>query len=329
MPRPPRLQFPGAIYHIITRGNARQRMFHDDGHYERLTRSLGEEVQRSGWEVIAYCWMPNHIHLLLRTPEPNLAHGMQHWLSGYANWYAKRNRKSGHLLQGRYKSFLVEDEGYFWTLSRYIHLNPCRGSKPLAERPDQWAHSSYVGYARKNSRNSFVHYDALLGAWAGECGGKDPTAAYRRYVMEGLRAPENPLKSALRDWVLGSEDFLKRMVAVGEQQDSGKAGGLRRRMKVVTPEEVLAATARIHKVTVEEYIGFRSQAAGREIAALLCRRYTGAALGELSKLFGLGHPDSASNLVRKAKRHEATSSQFRKTIAQVESLLGLKTENQV
>jgi len=115
MPRPPRVQFPGAIYHVITRGNARRRIFHDDGHYQRFTRGLAEEVQRSGWEVIAYCWMPNHIHLLLRTPERKLPSGMQHWLSGYANWYAKRNRKRGHLLQGRYKSLLVENESYFWT----------------------------------------------------------------------------------------------------------------------------------------------------------------------------------------------------------------------
>ncbi len=86
MPRPPRLQFSGAIYHIVTRGDGRRAVFHDDGHYERFTRGLADEVKRSGWVVFAYCWMPNHIHVLLRTPEPNLGSGMQHWLSGYANW---------------------------------------------------------------------------------------------------------------------------------------------------------------------------------------------------------------------------------------------------
>jgi len=85
MPRPPRVEFPGAIYHLITRGDGRRQLFHDDGHYQRLTRGLKEEVQRSGWQVIAYCWMPNHIHLPIKTPNPNLCRGMQHWLSGYAN----------------------------------------------------------------------------------------------------------------------------------------------------------------------------------------------------------------------------------------------------
>ncbi len=93
MPRLPRLQYPGAIYHIVTRGDGRRRLFHDDGHYERFTRGLAEEVVRSGWIVIAYCWMPNHDHALIKTPQPNLCRGMQHWLSGYANWYARRNRR--------------------------------------------------------------------------------------------------------------------------------------------------------------------------------------------------------------------------------------------
>jgi len=145
MPRRPRLQFPGAIYHVVTRGDGRRSLFHDESHYARATKGLVEEVQRSAWEV-------------------------------YANWYAKRNQRTGHLFQGRYKSFLVEDETYFWALSRYwdIHLNPCRGSRPLCEKPGDWPHSSYSGYARKSRQVEFVQYDTLLAAWAGECGERPP-----------------------------------------------------------------------------------------------------------------------------------------------------------
>jgi len=101
MPRSPRIQFAGAIYHVVTRGDGRQKLFYDPGHYERFTIGLEQEVQRCGWIVLAYCWMPNHIHALIQTLQPNLATGMQHWLSGYANWYAKRNRRRGHHYQGR------------------------------------------------------------------------------------------------------------------------------------------------------------------------------------------------------------------------------------
>ena len=99
MPRPPRLQYPGAIYHLVTRGDGRRTLFHDDGHYARFTQGLSDEVSRSGWFVLAFCWMPNHVHALIKTPEPNLCRGMQHWLSGYANWYAKRNRRTSATLR--------------------------------------------------------------------------------------------------------------------------------------------------------------------------------------------------------------------------------------
>jgi putative transposase len=303
MPRPPRVQFPGAICHIVTRGDGRRALFHDDGHYARFTQGLADEVQRSRWQVIAYCWLPNHIHLLLRTPEPNLASGMQHWLSGYANWYAKRNQRTGHLFQGRYKSFPVEDDSYFWTLSRYIHLNPCRTAQPPAAKPEGWAHSSYPGYARRTARSPFVQYDRLHRAWRGQCGGKDPASAYRRYVAEGLSGgAENPLKSALREWVIGSQNFLNRMVALAAGADKEELVKLTRRMGALSVDEIIRAVAEVHGLEADEYVGFRVVARGREIAALLCRRYTRVTLAQLSDRFGLRHPDSSANLVRRAKK---------------------------
>ena len=94
---------------------------------------LEKTVGRTGWEVFSFVWMPNHIHLFFRTPRPNLSRGVQYLLSGYANWYAKRHRRTGHLFQGRFKGELIEDESYFWNVSRYIHLNPVRGKRPLVE----------------------------------------------------------------------------------------------------------------------------------------------------------------------------------------------------
>ena len=107
MPRLDRLQYSGAIYHTLTPADGRRKLFHDDCHDERFTQGLRDKIDRSGWVVLAYCWMPNHIHALIKTPEPNLCRGMQHWLSGYANWYAKRNRRTGHLYQGRHKARLA------------------------------------------------------------------------------------------------------------------------------------------------------------------------------------------------------------------------------
>ena len=327
MPRPPRIQFAGANYHILTRGDGRRRLFHDSGHYERFTEGLRQEVERSGWIVLAFCWMPNHIHALIQTPEPNLASGMQHWLSGYANWYSKRNQRTGHLYQGRYKAFVVEDAGYYWTLSRYIHLNPCNGGKPLVEAPEHWPHSSFPGYARTSKRLSWVAYDQLHTYWRAANGGTDADRAYRKYVRDGLNVPEDPFKRELRNWVFGSDDFLRRMVALAEGSNRSRHQSTIRRLKTVSVPEILTAVASHYDVVPTDYASFRSQAPGRDMAAWLCRKWTGATLRELGPYFGLGGIDSVSNLVRRAETRHSKSQTWKQTAGKIEADLGLNTEN--
>ena len=327
MPRPPRIQFPGANYHIVTRGDGRRKLFHDQGHYHRFTRGLEEEVQRSGWIVLAYCWMPNHIHALIQTPEPNLASGMQHWLSGYANWYAKRNRRTGHLYQGRYKAFLVEDAGYYWSLSRYIHLNPCNGSKPLATTPEAWPHSSFAGFAHKSRQVEWIAYDQLHTYWKASVGGKDAGRAYRNYVREGLGVGDDPFREQLLEWVFGSEDFLRRMLILAEGKDGHRHRSASRRLRAVSVEEILWATAKAHHTEPEAYAKFRSSAAGRDMAAWLCRQWTGATLSELGASFGLKGTDSVSNLIRRANKRHQESDKWRRTATRIERSIGLKTEH--
>ena len=313
MPRKPRVQFPGAIYHIVTRGDGRRELFHDLGHYQRFTDGLADEVVRSNWQVIAYCWMPNHIHLVLKTPEANLSRGMQHWLSGYANWYAKRNRRTGHVFQDRYKAFQVEDETYFWPLSRYVHLNPCVCKIPLVAAPDLWSQSSFAGYARKTQQVDWVDYDLLLSGWSSEFGGSDPAKSYRRYVTRGLEQPvENPLSDARDDWVIGSKKFLKKIVKLASGQSSTKAQRLLRQSEAFTIEEILDFVAAAHDVASKEYIGFRCTAAGREMATLLCRQLTSCTLRELSTTLGLKHPDSSANLTKRALTKIDSSADYRK-----------------
>jgi REP element-mobilizing transposase RayT len=195
----------------MARGNGRQRLFHEDRDYQRMTEGLEKTVERTGWEVLAFVWMPNHIHLFFRTPEPNLSKGMQYLLSGYANWYATRHQRSGHLFQGRFKGELIEDESYFWTVSRYLHLNPVRGKRRLVEHPADWSWSSYRGYCKASQKLDMVAYDHVYKAWQGETGGKDPARAYRRFVEQGLRErPTSPFVDAWEGWLLGSEGNLIR-----------------------------------------------------------------------------------------------------------------------
>jgi putative transposase len=139
------------------------------------------------------------------------------FLSRYANVWSRRHRFSGHVFQGRYRTELVEDETYLWTVTRYVHLNPVRGR--LVEHPGRWTWSSYPGYAHRGPRLEWVAYDELLASWEGAFGGPDPAGSYRRYVTAGLlEPPESPWKEAYHGWILGSGEFIDR---VKEMVDGG------------------------------------------------------------------------------------------------------------
>ena len=136
MARKPRLEYAGAVYHVMNRGNRRQAIFRADGDRKCFLEALGEVCERTGWKVHAYVLMGNHYHLLLETPEPNLTAGMQ-WLQGtYTKRFNAAHREWGHLFQGRYKAIPVEPGGdYFLAVATYIHLNPMRMKGYDFEKP--------------------------------------------------------------------------------------------------------------------------------------------------------------------------------------------------
>src|SRR2546428_13595204 len=126
MARALRIEIPGGRYHLTARGNERKDIFWGDTDRFHLLELLGELTERFGVRVQAYVLMNNHYHLLLETPEPNLSRSMQ-WLNGsYCVWFNERHRRDGHLLQGRFRSFIIEDDAGWQEVARYVHLNPAR-----------------------------------------------------------------------------------------------------------------------------------------------------------------------------------------------------------
>jgi len=201
MARPLRIEYPGAIYHVMSRGSQRRSVFEDEQDYQRLLQGLERTVGRYGWDLLSFTLVPNHFQLFLRTPQPNLSRGMQYLVSSYANWYGRRHRRPGQVTQGRFKARLIENESYFWTVSRHVHLNPVRGKRPLVAHPADWPWSSYPGYARKRDRVRWVAYEEIYSEWQGEMGGNQPEAAYRRFVEKGLATmPEDPSREAVSCW---------------------------------------------------------------------------------------------------------------------------------
>jgi putative transposase len=154
MPRPPRLQAPGAIYHVTTRGNRRQEIFVDTRDRIRFLQLVQEVVDLLGWVCHAYCLMTNHYHLLVQTPEADISRGM-HRLNGvYAKWFNWRHDYGGHLFERRFHDELVEGHAHLLELTRYIVLNPVRAG--LRTHPGAWHWSSYNATIDNGPRPAFL-----------------------------------------------------------------------------------------------------------------------------------------------------------------------------
>ncbi len=160
MPRPLRVQIPGGIYHVTCRGNRRQPTFLDSDDHRFHVWCLNKVVAEHEWECHVFCHMPNHFHLLIRTPQPNLSHGMQVLNGLYAQVFNARHGLSGHVFQGRFHSVLVEGEGHLLELARYLHLNPVRAG--LCDHPLGWRWSSCRATLGLVSKPDFLSIGWLL-----------------------------------------------------------------------------------------------------------------------------------------------------------------------
>jgi len=325
MPRRLRIEFEGAIYHVMARGNARQKIVRDDADRRRLVAGLEHTVNRCGWELLCYVLMDNHLHLMLKTPRPNLAAGMQGLLSGYALWVGRRRQRLGHLFQGRYRAEMIEDESYYWTVSRYIHLNPVRAR--LVPRPEQWEWSSYPGYRTRQRRQAWVAHDALLAAWRGDYGGKDASAAYVRFVEAGLKEPPaSPFREAFGGWILGSPRFIDELrTRVGPVVTNPPAPEARQ-LAGLDPERICTIVAEFYGVDRSSLSRRYDPHLARAVAAWLCRRYTEASHRVLAERLGLSRADSVPNLTRRLDARLRTSpglaQELEQIMAQVRSQTG-------
>jgi putative transposase len=183
MARKPRVHFPGALYHVISRGNQRQRVFRDDQDHRRFETLLGEAVKGHSLTLYAYVMMPNHFHLLLEVSRAPLSKAMQTLLYRYTHYYNRRYRKIGHLFQGRYKAILCDRDSYLMELIRYLHLNPVRAG--MVKEPTQYRWSSHREYLRGGTDKG-IAVEQGLKLW-GEPRGR-AIKAYERFIGDGIAA---------------------------------------------------------------------------------------------------------------------------------------------
>jgi REP element-mobilizing transposase RayT len=188
MPRAPRPEIAGGFHHVYARGNNRGRIFVDDIDYASYVRLLARTVTHRAWRLLAYCLMPNHVHLLVETPLPNLGAGMQRLHGEHAFLFNRRHGRSGHLFQGRFGSELVVDEAHLFTLVGYVAGNPAEAA--LCASAADWPWSSHAATIGEVERPAWLDIPRLL-----ECLdslGGEPRARYAEAVAGRARGPAGP-----------------------------------------------------------------------------------------------------------------------------------------
>jgi len=199
MARPVRMDYPDTFYHVLSRGNESREIFRDEKDHLRFLDTLGRMVERFKLELHAYVLMKNHFHLLVHTQEANLSRAIQ-WLGvSYSMWFNRRYQRSGHLFQGRFKSFLIEDDRYFTSMCLYIHGNPLRAG--IVKRLSDYRWSSYQAYADKKYEASWLTTGLVLGMYGGS------RKRFLRTQEEFFEERPNLLEDLRHGLYLGSEEF--------------------------------------------------------------------------------------------------------------------------
>jgi len=270
MSRPLRLEFAGAVYHVTSRGNARQDIYGSDVDRREFLKVLSEVIARFNWICHGYCLMTNHYHLLIETIDPSLSQGMRQLNGRYTQSFNRSHSRVGHVFQGRYKSILVEKNSHLLELCRYIVLNPVAAG--LVERPEQWQWSSYCATAFPGQSDGVVTPEWVLGQFSQYV--EKARQQYRQFVADkpSGETPWNQLKGHF----LGGEQFLTEMQALLEEKVEVKEVPRQQRYAV---RPVLSAIFHRHNTKQQRDVGIRQACLSygytlKEIADHLSIHYT-------------------------------------------------------
>ena len=280
MARPLRLEFAGACYHLTARGDRQEPIFEDDQDRLIFLDLLAKEVLQQGWQLYAFCLMGNHYHLLLETPEPNLVQGMRRFNGVYTQAFNRRHARVGHVLQGRYKSILVDKQSHLLELCRYVVLNPVRAGMVAAA--GDWHWSSYLPTTGDIACPPWLAAQTVLSLFGQ---GAVARRAYERFVAQGLKQP-SPWEGLKGQIYLGSDAFHARM----HKHLAGKraTGIARRQLHPQRPsaQAVLRAVADIHGIKPLAALE-RERGSVFKHAVYLLRRRANLSLREVAAMAGV------------------------------------------
>ena len=312
MARPLRITYPGAFYHITSRGNEGKNVFKSKRDREKFLEYLESASKRYDAAIHAYCLMDNHYHLLMETPSGNLPQIMRHINGAYTTYFNVKRQRSGHLFQGRYKAILIDIDEYAKELSRYIHLNPVRAK--MVEAPEEYGWSSYQFYIGKKESPEWLYRDFILGYF-----GKKVSTAQKHYqqfvnILSGHEY-ESPLIEVISSTILGAPEFIafiKERYLTGKKPDKNLPA-LRDMSEKASMPDIFDEVESIFE---------KDQVLARNIKLYLCQRYTGEKLKDIGKHFGIGE-SGVSQACRRIEQKIDRDKKLKRKIGKIEKKLKL------
>ena len=277
MTRALRIEYPGAVYHVICRGNNRQAIFRDDQDRKRYIEKLSAYCQDKKVDLLAYCLMSNHVHVLFETPEGKLSKMMQAFQTSYTLYFNRRHGRTGHVFEQRYKAMLVDKDNYLLELCRYVVLNPVRAK--VTQRPGDWKWSSYRGMVDTAKPPEWLAVKKVMSFFSGQ------RANYQKFVNEGIGKPSvwDELKGQI---YLGDESFRQRM----QNLVDGKVvrGIAKAQTKPLSPDvnEIVATVGRAYGITTSRVLD-RSHVEAYWLAVYLMRRVGNLSLQNVAGRVGV------------------------------------------
>ena len=312
MARPLRLEFPGALWHVLNRGVERRTIYLDDADRRAFLRLLQQSVTKSRWQLHAYVLMSNHYHLLFQTPEPTLSKGMKDLDGDYACYFNRRHSRTGHLFQGRFKSHLVDSESYMLEVARYVVLNPVRAF--MVPAAGEWRWSSYRATAGLAAVPSWLDPGPILDRFH-PADRVRACAEYRDYIAAGGER-ESPWKNLVAQMLLGGAEFLEKMEErVRARTLSREHSVAQRRFRAQTLDGIRTA--------LDEVCGgdsARPTRLARAAFVVLAERHTTSTNAEAGRRLGITG-QAAGKLLRKSRERLESDPLLASLVEEVETML--------
>lgn len=308
MPRQPRLEVPGFLYHVTNRGIERRNIVRDDNDRRTWFRLLERVATRCEWRMFAYVLLDNHFHLYFRLTQRNLSSGMHDLESGYASLFNTNHDRQGVLFQSRFHAVVVENESHSLELTRYLHLNPCRAG--ITSQPIDYVWSSYRYYLNPRGAPGWLDCTSVLAQFA--LRQSAARLAYKRFVDAGVVKPvKNPLEEAIDGWILGSEQFADRCRKLLQEETSWTIRG-------ASLEDVIDAAAATFGVSREVVVrSGRHGNRARDAAVLLSRELLSEPLQVVADRFGGLSRSAITETARRARERLQTDKAFRRAVEEI------------